>query len=65
MTSALKAQTGLGSSHYFETASNAKLDEIKKLLDSRENKDKLDGMKRLIAVCLTLRFCETDVVADD
>lgn len=44
------SKAGLGNAHYFESVSNAKLDEIKKLLDAKDNKDKLEGMKRLIAV---------------
>lgn len=44
----------MSNAHYFEAASNPKMDEIKKLLDSKDNKEKLEGMKRLIAV--RLRF---------
>eukprot|EP00163_Fabomonas_tropica_P004369 TRINITY_DN1384_c0_g2_i1.p1 TRINITY_DN1384_c0_g2~~TRINITY_DN1384_c0_g2_i1.p1 ORF type:complete len:1061 (+),score=365.46 TRINITY_DN1384_c0_g2_i1:571-3753(+) len=40
---------GLNDSHYFETGT-AKLEEVRKLLDQSANKDKLEGMKRLIAL---------------
>jgi len=39
-----------GNSHYFREVSNPKLEEIKKLLDGKTDKEKLEGMKRLIAV---------------
>eukprot|EP01089_Gocevia_fonbrunei_P000934 TRINITY_DN10905_c0_g1_i1.p1 TRINITY_DN10905_c0_g1~~TRINITY_DN10905_c0_g1_i1.p1 ORF type:complete len:386 (+),score=71.24 TRINITY_DN10905_c0_g1_i1:178-1335(+) len=40
---------GLGSSHYFDNAT-VKFEEIKKLLDSNGLKEKMEGMKRLIAL---------------
>jgi hypothetical protein len=40
---------GLDNASYFET-NGAKLGEIKAQLDSQSDKDKLEGMKRLIAV---------------
>lgn len=49
---ATAASSMMSNAHYFEAASNPKMDEIKKLLDSRDNKEKLEGMKRLIAVRL-------------
>lgn len=48
------ASSVMSNAHYFEAASNPKMDEIKKLLDSKDNKEKLEGMKRLIAVRLFL-----------
>lgn len=51
---ATAASSMMSNAHYFEAASNPKMDEIKKLLDSKDNKEKLEGMKRLIAV--RLRF---------
>ena len=49
---ATAASSVMSNAHYFEAASNPKMDEIKKLLDSKDNKEKLEGMKRLIAVRL-------------
>eukprot|EP00961_Rhodomonas_salina_P296540 3936439-Rhodomonas_salina.2 len=40
----------LSDAHYFEEMSVKKYEEIRKLLDSREKKDKLEGMKRLLAM---------------
>lgn len=42
---------GLDNASYFET-NGAKLGEIKAQLDSQSDKDKLEGMKRLIAVII-------------
>jgi hypothetical protein len=39
---------GLDNSQFFEA--NAKLEDVKKMLDSDSDKDKMDAMKRLIAV---------------
>ena len=44
---------GLGNAHYFKEVPDPKLDEIKKLLESTAEKEKLEGMKRLIAVSNT------------
>jgi AP-3 complex subunit beta len=40
----------LSDAHYFEEMGVKKYEEIHSLLDSREKKDKLEGMKRLIAM---------------
>ena len=40
----------LSDAHYFEEMGVKKYEEIHALLDSREKKDKLEGMKRLIAM---------------
>ncbi len=40
----------LSDAHYFEEMGVKKYEEIRVLLDSREKKDKLEGMKRLIAM---------------
>eukprot|EP01100_Stratorugosa_tubuloviscum_P010514 TRINITY_DN4521_c0_g1_i1.p1 TRINITY_DN4521_c0_g1~~TRINITY_DN4521_c0_g1_i1.p1 ORF type:complete len:802 (+),score=369.51 TRINITY_DN4521_c0_g1_i1:128-2533(+) len=39
----------IGNAHYFKESSNTKAEELKKLLDSNNDKDKLEAMKRLIA----------------
>jgi hypothetical protein len=39
---------GLDNSHYFET--NSKLEDIRGMLESNADKDKMEAMKRLIAV---------------
>jgi hypothetical protein len=44
------AALGLGNAHYFKDMPNPKLDEIKKLLFGNNEGQKLEGMKRLIAV---------------
>jgi hypothetical protein len=41
----------VGNARYFET-SNPRFDEIKRLLDDNGFKEKMEGMKRLIAVSL-------------
>lgn len=51
---ATAASSVMSNAHYFEAASNPKMDEIKKLLDGKDNKEKLEGMKRLIAVRASL-----------
>lgn len=38
------------SGHYFDT-SEEKMRDIKRQLDSRHDREKMDGLKRLIAVC--------------
>ena len=40
----------LSDAHYFEEMGVKKFEEIRGLLDSRESKNKLEGMKRLMAV---------------
>eukprot|EP00960_Hanusia_phi_P037298 752853-Hanusia_phi.AAC.2 len=40
----------LSDAHYFEEMGVKKYEEIRRLLDSREKKDKLEGMKRLMAM---------------
>ncbi len=45
----LKFSAG-GSSRYFEAAFNP--DEIKKKLDSDADREKMEGMKRIMAVCI-------------
>lgn len=40
----------LSDAHYFEEMGVKKYEEIRPLLDSREKKDKLEGMKRLMAM---------------
>src|SRR5688500_6641751 len=39
------------SGHYFDT-SEEKMRDIKRQLDSRHDREKMDGLKRLIAVCI-------------
>lgn len=46
---------GLDNTSFFET-NTAKLGEVKSQLDSQSEKDKLDGMKRLIAVSKKILF---------
>ena len=40
----------LSDAHYFEEMGVKKYEEIRVLLDTRENKDKIEGMKRLLAM---------------
>ena len=40
----------LSDAHYFEEMGVKTYEEIRPLLDSREKKDKLEGMKRLVAM---------------
>ncbi len=46
----LRVTMSLSDAHYFEEMGVKKYEEIRVLLDSREKKDKLEGMKRLIAM---------------
>jgi vesicle coat complex subunit len=52
MDSMTKIGFGGGGSNYFREISAPKLEEIKKLLDDRSDSQKLEGMKRLIAVII-------------
>lgn len=49
------------SGHYFDT-SEEKMRDIKRQLDSRHDREKMDGLKRLIAVCIIL-FMETKKIS--
>lgn len=42
----------LDDAHFFEA--NQKLDDVKRMLDNDADNQKLEGMKRLIGVCLFL-----------
>src|SRR6185369_16963334 len=52
------------SGHYFDT-SEEKMRDIKRQLDSRHDREKMDGLKRLIAVCeKKVRFYQKRKIAD-
>jgi hypothetical protein len=48
-----KTKMGLDNSHYFEEA-DTKIEDIRKLLEDKTEKSKFEGMKRLIAVTISL-----------
>ena len=45
-----QGRMSLSDAHYFEEMGVKKYEEIRHLLDSREKKDKMEGMKRLMAM---------------
>ena len=47
---------GLDNSHYFED--NSKFEDMRAMLDSNSDKDKMEAMKRLIAVRWRIKWIE-------